>query len=75
MTQPNVICLPTFFKMSPLQKELFETIKIENGQIANIEWHNKRCNKARFELYQQTNPLKLQNSIKNVPFREVIFHV
>ena len=53
--------------MSPLQKELFETIKIENGQIANIEWHNKRCNKARFELYQQTNPLKLQDAIKNVP--------
>jgi len=46
-----------------MQKELFETIKIENGQIFNIEWHNKRLNKARKELFGETHKLNLQEYI------------
>ena len=36
--------------MKPL---LFETIKIENGQIENIQWHNQRYNRSCFELFQE----------------------
>ena len=39
---------------------LFETIKVENGQIFNIEWHNKRFNKARLELFGKNKELKLE---------------
>lgn len=30
---------------------LLETIKIENGKPANLQWHNQRFNKARKELF------------------------
>lgn len=30
---------------------LLETIKIENGKPANLEWHNRRFNKARNDLF------------------------
>ena len=43
--------------------ELFETIKIENGKICNIEWHNRRLNKTRLELFGETKALKLQKYI------------
>ena len=42
---------------------LFETIKIENGQIENIEWHNQRCNKSRAELFNAKAPLNLETFI------------
>jgi len=42
---------------------LFETIKIENGQIENIEWHNQRCNKSRAELFNAKALLNLETFI------------
>jgi 4-amino-4-deoxychorismate lyase len=44
--------------------ELLETIKIEDGQVKNIEWHNQRCNKSRFELFKEKSPLNLLNFIE-----------
>ena len=46
---------------------LFETIKIENGQIENIEWHNQRCNKSRAELFNAKALLNLETFITPPP--------
>jgi 4-amino-4-deoxychorismate lyase len=45
-------------------KELLETIKIEDGQVMNIEWHNRRCNRSRLELFDEKNLLKLEEFIE-----------
>ena len=44
--------------------ELLETIKIEDGQVMNIEWHNKRCNKSRLELFKEKKLLNLEKFIE-----------
>ena len=46
---------------------LFETIKIENSQIENIEWHNQRCNRSRAELFNAKAPLNLETFITAPP--------
>ncbi len=46
---------------------LIETIKIENGKVYNLKWHNKRCNKSRFELFNKKSPIDLKDYIKNFP--------
>jgi 4-amino-4-deoxychorismate lyase len=48
------------------QNLLLETIKIEDGQVANMEWHNKRCNKSRLELFKIREKLDL-NKFINAP--------
>ena len=48
------------------QNLLLETIKIEDGQVANIEWHNRRCNKSRLELFKIAKKLDL-NQFINAP--------
>jgi 4-amino-4-deoxychorismate lyase len=56
----SVISRPIYLtKESFLNTLLLETIKIEDGQVANIEWHNKRCNQTRQELFG-SNILLLQ---------------
>ncbi|SFV66049.1 Aminodeoxychorismate lyase [hydrothermal vent metagenome] len=42
---------------------LIETIKIENGQIHNIEWHNQRFNSSRKELFELDEIINLKNHI------------
>jgi 4-amino-4-deoxychorismate lyase len=44
--------------------ELLETIKIEDGHVKNIEWHNQRCNKSRFELFKEKSLLNLLDFIQ-----------
>ena len=46
-----------------MKRELLETIKIENGHIFNLQWHNRRFNKARFELFEEKEELDLQQYI------------
>jgi 4-amino-4-deoxychorismate lyase len=46
---------------------LLETIKIENGRIENIEWHNQRCNKSRAELFNTKSALNLETFITAPP--------
>jgi len=47
--------------------KLIETIKILDGKIYNIKWHNKRCNQSRFELFGIKNPIDLKKYITNSP--------
>ena len=42
------------------KQSCFETIKIKDGTIHNIKWHNQRCNKTRRELYGKFKALELQ---------------
>jgi 4-amino-4-deoxychorismate lyase len=46
--------------MKPL---LFETIRIEDGQIFNMQWHNKRCNQSRLELFKDNKKVDLKEYI------------
>jgi len=46
-----------------IRDELLETIKIEDGKVYNIEWHNRRCNKSRLELFYEERSLNLQEFI------------
>jgi len=39
--------------------ELIETIKIEDGIIHNIKWHNRRCNRSRKSLFFSQNKIEL----------------
>ncbi len=55
MIQQRDTSLPT----SLINSLLFETIKIEDGQIENIEWHNRRCNRSRAKLFNATKALEL----------------
>lgn len=43
--------------------QLLETIKIEDGQIENIYWHNQRCNRSRVELFNENRILELSSFI------------
>jgi len=43
-----------------LDKLLFETIKIEDGLISNIYWHNQRCNRSRKALFKSQNDIDLE---------------
>ena len=47
-----------------MKNSLFETIKIDNGRIYNIEWHNQRCNKSRKVLFNEKVPLNLEKFIE-----------
>ena len=44
-------------------QELFETIKIEEGKIFNLKWHNQRLNRSRLELFSLLQPLHLEEYI------------
>jgi len=42
---------------------LLETIRIKNGRVRNIKFHNQRCNSSRKLLYGSTNNIDLRNVI------------
>ncbi|RUM76289.1 MAG: hypothetical protein DSZ11_00740 [Sulfurovum sp.] len=44
-----------------------ETIKILNGKIYNITWHNDRCNRTRQDFFNNPKPLYLQEHIEAPP--------
>ena len=50
--------------LSPL---LFETIKIEEGSIHNLSYHQERCNQSREKLYGRSDILALQDVISAPP--------
>ncbi len=50
-----------------MSKSCIETIKIEDGQIFNIEGHNRRCNRTRRMLYGTTEDIDLAKHLKNPP--------
>lgn len=48
-------------------KRLFETIKVNDGELFNIEWHNQRVNRSRFELFQTNRKINLEEVINDPP--------
>lgn len=44
---------------------LFETIKIVNGKVFNLEYHQKRVDESYKRLYSSTNHYNLKNLIKS----------
>ena len=46
---------------SPL---LLETIKIEDGEVSNLSYHQSRCNESRKALFSSTDILDLSSSIQ-----------
>jgi 4-amino-4-deoxychorismate lyase len=51
-------------KSSPL---LLETVKIENGEVFNLPYHQKRCNRSRKELFGLEEKLDLSKYITDIP--------
>ena len=49
---------------SSKQPLLLETIKIEDGLIFNLDYHQKRCTQSRNELYNCHNKLLLKEHIR-----------
>lgn len=47
---------------------LLETIKIENGKIYNLRYHQARCDESRKALFKTQNTLNLSSFIKTPPF-------
>jgi len=43
---------------------LLETIKIEEGKIFNLSYHQKRCDKSRLDLYHRNDILSLKSIIQ-----------
>jgi len=50
---------------------LLETIKIEEGKISNLFYHQKRCNESRKALFSTTDILDLKNVIRKIPKKGV----
>ena len=46
-----------------MSNTLFETIKIEDGQIFNLDWLNKRFNKTQKELFSNFSSIDLKKII------------
>lgn len=46
---------------------LFETIKIEDGKVFNIEWHNRRFNQSRQKLFGLSKELNLLEALHDHP--------
>ncbi len=44
--------------------QLFETIKIDNGCVENVQYHNFRMNMARSAIFGIINPVHIQDYIK-----------
>ena len=44
--------------------QLLETIKLEDGQLFNLTYHNRRMNAARRELFGITSPIDLAEYIQ-----------
>ncbi|WP_373028622.1 aminotransferase class IV family protein [Sulfurovum sp.] len=55
-------------KVQPSDSLLLETIRIEDGEIHNLSYHQKRCNQSRKALFQSTDTLEL-SSIINPPHK------
>ena len=44
--------------------QLFEAIKVENGKLFNIEYHNERLNRSRKEMFGCNDSIDLNKEIK-----------
>jgi len=46
---------------------LFETIKIEDGNLFNLKWHNQRLNQSRQQLFGLSDTLNLLDYLEHSP--------
>ena len=51
---------------------LLETLKIENGTISNLSYHQARCDQSRQSLWGINTPLDLASLIKGFPKKGLI---
>ena len=59
---------PTVIKTNQIiEPTLFETIKIENGKIHNLNYHQARVNHAYKELFRTEPKLNLQETLTDYP--------
>jgi len=54
-------------KKQSIEATLFETIKISNGKIYNLDYHQNRVDRAFKEFFKSKNNLQLQKIINNYP--------
>jgi 4-amino-4-deoxychorismate lyase len=45
----------------------FETIKVKDGVLQNLEFHQRRVDKTRLELFAYSDTLCLEREIKDIP--------
>ena len=50
-----------------IEPTLFESIKIEDGKICNIEYHQARVNRAYREFFKSESKIDLQKIVTNYP--------
>ena len=65
MIQQRDICQLTF--LMPNIPLYLETIKIEDGEIYNIEYHNQRFNRTRENLFGLSKHINLEEAIVSPP--------
>ncbi len=53
--------------MPDTSKLLLETIKIEDGKVSNLSYHQARCNESRKALFNSTDRLDLSSFIQAPP--------
>ncbi len=44
-----------------------ETIRVESGEVSNLELHNIRLNRTRERFFRDISPIDLREFIKNHP--------
>jgi 4-amino-4-deoxychorismate lyase len=47
--------------------KFLETIRVEEGRVYNLKWHNLRLNSTRGDFFKNISPLDLREFIKNPP--------
>ncbi len=56
--------MPTCSKVGNPSPTLFETIKVQNRKLQNMEFHNKRFNLSRLEMFGIDEHLKLEDVVE-----------
>jgi 4-amino-4-deoxychorismate lyase len=52
--------------------QFVETIRIENGKVRHIEYHNERFNHTRQQFYKDIKKLNLRNCLTHIPKHPLI---
>ncbi|HMQ48277.1 MAG TPA: aminotransferase class IV [Saprospiraceae bacterium] len=61
--KPKNITQTNINKNHPLNNPLIETIRLENGILHNLQFHQARMDRSRQDLFQLSEPLSLAKSI------------
>ncbi len=50
-----------------MQRQLFETIRIQDGKAMHLSYHNDRCNRSRKALFAVENTIDLAKYLQDLP--------